>query len=192
MNEQRGATAFRQLFNAAESPTAAPFELRRLLPDEAGAAAPEFAGLIDLWRERRGAAAVPDWSSVEFADFRGWHSALMLSELSEADPDPRFRLIGEDYRMIRDSSLPGQRFSELMPRLFALQFREHFRQIARLGHMGLATGPAAFVGREYLRLRILELPFRHGGEAVARLLHVLLAGAAAERPLRSDPAVSPR
>lgn len=192
MTAQCGATAFGQIFEAAENPTAAPFDLRRLSPGEAAEAEPQFAALLALWQERRGDAAVPDWSSMDFSDFRGWHSALMLSELSEADPDPRFRVIGEDYRAIRDSSLPGQRFSDLMPRLYALQFREHFRQIVVQGRVGLATGPAAFVGREWLRLKILELPFRHGGEAVTRLLHVLVTGPAAGRHAGTGPIASPR
>ncbi|MEX2630215.1 MAG: hypothetical protein WD341_09785 [Tistlia sp.] len=173
--------ALRQLILAAERPDARPFELRRFEAAESAlAAAPHFAFLIDLWRSRRGACALPDWADVEFPDFRGWHSALLLSDLPDETPDPRFRLIGEDYRVLQDSSLPGRRFSDVMPRLYARQFRAHFEAIRDGGLIGLTTGPAAFVGREHLHLSILELPFRAGGTGVQRLLHALRVGASAQ------------
>lgn len=175
----------RHLLDAGEAPDARPFDLRRLDAEEALAAAPDFASLIALWSGRRAGAAVPDWHDMEFADFRGWHSALLVSDITDGEPDPLFRVIGEDYRIVRDSSLPGQRFSELMPRLYERQFREHFRAIRDQGLLGLAVGPAALVGREHVHLRILELPFRRGGDGVRRLLHALsptTRGGSAPRP----------
>ena len=161
------------LFEAAENPNAEPFVLRRFGPEQAAQAAPHLAALIRLWAERRGERALPDWSEMDFADFRGWHAAMVLSDLPADEPDPQFRIVGEDFRMVEYTTDPGQRFSDRTPLLYARQFREHFRQIRETGLIGWSVGPVAFLGREHRRVKVLELPFRNGGPAVSRLVHVM-------------------
>ncbi len=161
-----------RLLSEAENPEAPPFALRRLDPEAAQQAAPEFAPLVELWLRRRGPERVPDWSQVEFSDFRGWHSALLFSGFDGPQPDPLFRIMGEDFRVATTiGSIVGKRMSELLPRLYESQLKAHFQEIRQHGLIGLAVGPAPVVGRKHVRLRILELPFRHGGADVRRLLH---------------------
>jgi hypothetical protein len=110
---------------------------------------------------------------MEFADFRGWHSRLVISDLPADEPDPLYRVIGEDFRVVSYSTEPGQRFSDRTPLLYDRQFREHFREIRDRGLIGWSVGPVAFFGREHVRLNVLELPFRDGGASVARLVHIM-------------------
>ena len=162
------------LLAAIEKPDAEPFVLHRFTVEQALDAVPEeLAGLIRMWDERRGDAAVPDWSDVDFPDFRGWHSRVVISDLPADEPDPHYRVIGEDFRIVTYSTEPGQKFSDRTPLLYERQFRKHFGEIRDRGLIGWSVGPVAFVGREHIRLEILELPFRNGGERVARLVHVL-------------------
>lgn len=161
------------LIEAVENPDTPPFELRRFGPDEAAKAAPHLRPLIELWNSRRGTRPVPDWSDVDFADFRGWHAAIVVSDLVGDEPDPLFRIVGEDYRIADFATTGGQRFSDRTPRLYERQFREHFGAIRDSGLIGWAVGSAAIVGREHVRLKILELPFTNGGQRVSRLVHVM-------------------
>lgn len=163
----------RALLEAVENPDAEPFVLRRLTAPEAIAAAPHLAALIRLWDERRAGALAPDWSAMEFADFRGWHASMVVSDIPADEPDPVYRVIGEDFRIVSYSTEPGQRFSDRTPLLYERQFREHFREIRDQGLIGWSIGPVAFVGREHLRMKVLELPFRNGGERVSRLAHLM-------------------
>lgn len=163
-----------------ERPDAAPFRVHLLDPERAAQSAPAFAGIVALWRERQQGAAVPDWNDFEFADFRGWHAAMLVSDLPDEEPDPLFRIIGEDWRIVPLTGFAGRRFSEVMPQLYQRQMREHFRQIRERGLIGWSVGPAVQINREHLRLQVLELPFRRGGPRVERFAHVLRNGAAAQ------------
>ena len=173
MLSARDSRTAEALLQAAENPDAKPFVLRRFGPEQAALEAPHLAPLIRLWAERRGQQGVPDWSEMDFADFRGWHAAMVVSDLPPDEPDPQFRIVGEDLRIVDYTTDPGQRFSDRTPRLYARQFREHFRQIRETGLIGWSVGPVAFLGREHRRVKVLELPFRNGGPAVSRLVHVM-------------------
>jgi len=157
---------------AVEDPAAPPLTLQRFLPEEARGALPEFADLIDLWMARRGGAAVPDWHDMDFADFRGWHAYMMLSRFEGPEPDPLFRLAGEKVAELLQFTTQNRRVSDLAPRLYEMQFRDHFRQIREKGLIGLSSGKLPAKGRGHVTLRIVELPFRDGGDSVERLLHV--------------------
>lgn len=161
-----------------ENPNAPPFDLVRLMPDAALAAAPEFRALIELWLTKcpegavNGIASIPDWSDFDFADFRGWHADMVLSIFPDPDePDPEFRIAGETYSQIVDGPVKGTRFSDSWPRLYGVQFRRHFQAIRDTGLVGLAEGRHATMGRGHITLRVLELPCRDGGTVVARLIH---------------------
>jgi len=161
------------IFGGDEDPNAEPMDLQCFSAEEARAALPDFADLIDLWLARRGSAAVPDWSAVDFADFRGWHDSIVLGVFESDEPDPTLRLAGQTYIDVTQQNPTGRRMSELAPRMFDLYFREHFRQIRDHGLIGLASGRQPLKGRSHVMLRILELPFRDGGAEVRRTVHVL-------------------
>lgn len=163
----------RALLEAAENPDAPLFELQRLRPEQAIAAAPHLRSLVELWDARRGDRAVPDRADIDFADFRGWHSAIVVSDLEGEEPDPLFRIVGEDYRIVDYGTTGGQRFSDRTPRLYEQQFRQRFAEIRDSGLIGWSVGAAAIVGREHVRLKVLELPFTNGGPQVSRLVHVM-------------------
>lgn len=162
-----------EIFGGDEDPNAEPMDLQCFTAEEAREALPEFADLIDLWIERRGTAAVPDWADMDFADFVGWHDSIVLGVFEDDEPDPVFRLAGQTYLDVTAQNPTGRRLSELAPRMFDLYFREHFRQIRDQGLIGLASGQQPIKERTHVMLRILELPFRDGGEKVARTVHVL-------------------
>jgi len=153
-------------------------DLRCFAPAAAFAALPEFGALIRLWLQRRGPAEVPDWSDVDFVDFRGWHAFLLLGRFDGNEPDPTLRMAGEGYIEMTKQNPRGWRISELVPRLYDLQFRDHFRRIRNDGAIGLTSGKVPLKGRGHVSLRILELPFRDGGSGVRRTLHALIKGTA--------------
>ncbi|SMF19294.1 hypothetical protein SAMN06265365_1038 [Tistlia consotensis] len=173
MNTAPDDSFMRGLLEAIENPDAEPFVLRRFGPEEAMRAAPHLAGVIRIWDERRGGRPTPDWADMEFADFRGWHPALVVSDLPAGEPDPIYRIVGEDFRIVSYTTKPGQRFSDRTPLLYERQFREHFGLVRDTGLIGWSVGPAALVGREHVRLRVMELPFTNGGQAVSRLAHIM-------------------
>ena len=162
---------------AVEAPAAPPLTAQRFRPEEARAALPEFAEVIDLWLERRGDAAVPDWGAMDFADFVGWHAQMMVSRFESEEPDPVFRLVGEKVAEVFQFSAQNRSVSELAPHFYELQFRDHFREIREQGLVGLTSGKLPAKGRGHASLRILELPFRDGGATVERLVHVLAKSA---------------
>lgn len=162
-----------EAFASAEDPNAEPFDLRRFSAEEAMDAVPDLAALIRLWAERRGDALAPDWGDMDFADFRGWHSSICLGQFPDDEPDPLIRLMGQDFVDLALQEMKGTRFGAIYPRLYALQFREHFQAIRDHGLIGLATGKIAKIGRSHVRMRVMELPFRDGGPKVERTVHVL-------------------
>ncbi|MEO3427567.1 PAS domain-containing protein [Pelagibius sp. CAU 1746] len=162
-----------EVLAAVEDSNLPPLTLQRFQPEEESEALSDFAAIVDLWRERRGGAAVPDWNDMDFSDFRGWHAQLMLSKFETDEPDPTFRLAGERVTELLGFPMQNHRFSELAPRFYALQFRDHFREIRNEGLIGLTSGKLPAKGRAHIFLRILELPFRDGGDKVERILHVL-------------------
>lgn len=161
------------IFAAVEDPIAPPLKTWLFQPDEALKQLPEFAEIIDLWLERRGSESLPDWVDMDFADFRGWHAHLMLSKFETEDPDPTFRVVGEEVTVLLQFPTQNRRISDLAPTFYELQFREHFRRIRDEGLFGLTSGELPAKGRGHAVLRILEIPFRDGGTRVERLLHVL-------------------
>lgn len=166
---------WRKLQGMVEQPRAAPYDLRLLSPDEASAAATPFRSLIDLWLSRRGDATVPDWSSFEFADFRGWHEWLGVSVFPGDEPDPCFRILGEGWKSISSFDFTGLCMSEYLPRLYRLQLRAHMSAIRETGCIGLCAGQSALVNREFVHLQIVELPVRRGGERIDGLIHAIEA-----------------
>lgn len=173
MNATADDRFMRALLEAIENPDSEPFVLRRFGPEEARTAAPHLAEVIDNWDRRRGDRPLPDWADAEFTDFRGWHSSLVLSDLPEGDPDPVFRIVGEDFRIVSYTTEAGQRFSDRTPMVYERQFREHFGLIRETGLIGWSVGPVAIVGREHIRLKVMEFPYRNGSERVSRLVHVM-------------------
>ena len=92
-------------------------------------------------------------------------------ETFDPKPDAPSDIRGE-FKSI-PTSVKGVHFSEGWPRLFELQFREHFGAIRQSGFIGLVEGKIAMSARSFLSIRVLELPVRAGGEDVKRLIHVV-------------------
>ncbi|WP_161973656.1 PAS domain-containing protein [Hwanghaeella grinnelliae] len=161
------------LLNQIEEDENAPlFNLRRLPMDKVFEAAPEFSSLIGVWDgKRRGGEALPDWSRFDFVDFRGWHSDIVISCFPDAEPDPLFRISGENFNGLVNSNIAGARFSTYWPRLFGIQFRDHFQTIRDTGNIGLVEGRLAAQSRGFLTVQVIELPCRDGGDGVGRLIH---------------------
>jgi len=159
-----------------ESENPVSLTLRLLTPDEALTAATPFASLIRVWLDRRSDAAPPDWSTFDFADFRGWHSRLMTTVFPDDQPDPEFRIVGDAWRNMSGGNIRGRRFSQCTPRLYATQYHMHFRAIRDTGLVGWSYGRPTIAGREHVRIQIIELPIRHGSPAIGGLIHGLFIG----------------
>lgn len=163
-----------EVFRSLEEDTSSPpMDLQRLTAEEAPAVAQDFAGMIEVWKSKRGASRLPDWSDFDFPDFRGWHSDLVLSVFQNDEPDPYFILSGETFSRVVDFNFKGVFFSDCWPRLYDLQFRDHFRAIRDEGLIGLTEGKVATANRSFHSVRILELPVRDGGEGVKRMIHLV-------------------
>ena len=136
--DSKTATAklFRSLEEDANAP---PMDLKRMTPEEARTAAPDFLAMLDMWSGKRNGAALP----------------------------------GETFTQAIDANVKGVHFSEGWPRLYNLQFREHFGAIRQHGLIGLSEGRIAMSARSFLSIRVLELPVRAGGDDVRRLIHVV-------------------
>jgi len=161
---------FRSLEEDANSP---PMDLMRLTLEEAQVAAADFRGMLDVWAAKRQGARLPDWKDFDFPDFRGWHSDIVLSIFDSEEPDPYFVLSGETFTRAVDFNVKGVHFSDGWPRLFDLQFREHFGAIRAEGLIGITEGKVATSTRSFLSIRVLELPLTDGGDDVKRLIHVV-------------------
>lgn len=157
-----------------ENPKAEPFTLRLIQPEAAVRSLPEFSDLVTLWLDRRTNTWVPDWSSVEFSDFRGWHSALVVSAFEGAEPDPKWRIVGNDYNEMAGVGNTGKRFSDVLPRLYQLQLRDHFAAIREHGLIGLSEGRLSAIDRGHIHVKIMELPFTDGDCRIERLVHAIV------------------
>ncbi len=167
-------TATEEVFRSFEEDVSSPpMDLKRLTLEEALEAAPDFRGMLDVWAGKRQGDQLPDWADFDFPDFRGWHSDIVLSVFNAEEPDPYFVLSGETFTRAIDFNVKGVHFSQGWPRLFDLQFREHFGAIRDTGLIGLTEGKVATSTRNFLSIRVLELPVRDGGDEVQRMIHVV-------------------
>jgi hypothetical protein len=132
-----------------------------------------FRDVLSVWNSRRIGAEPPAWDAFEFSDFRGWHSRMIVSVFADEEPDPVFRIMGEDWRHTSFGNVTGMRFSELLPKLYGSQFRDHLRTIREQALIGHASGQAAQEGRDFLNIQVLELPVSRNGERVGGLLHCI-------------------
>lgn len=158
-----------------EDVTSPPMDLQRLTLEEALEVASDFRGMLDVWAGKRQGDRLPDWADFDFSDFRGWHADIVLSIFDKEEPDPCFVLSGDTFTRIIDYNVKGVHFSEGWPRLFDLQFREHFGVIRETGLIGLTEGKVATSARSFQSIRVLELPVRNGAERVERMIHVVRA-----------------
>ena len=156
-----------------DSSTLGLYALNVLEPEEAVVQLPEFGDLLALWLERRGDAKVPDWGSIDFPDFVGWHSSIVVSAFEGDEPNPRIKISGEFYTEMVGANRTGKRFSETHGELYERQLKDHFRDIRDQKLIGLAEGRLSLPGREHVRFKVVELPFTEGGSRVERLVHAV-------------------
>src|SRR3546814_9475071 len=62
----------------------------------------------------------------------------MTTVFPDDEPDPEFRIVGDAWRNMAGSNIRGRRFSQCTPRLYASQYRMHFRAIRDTGRVGWA------------------------------------------------------
>src|SRR3546814_10055961 len=75
----------------------------------------------------------------------------MTTVFPDDEPDPEFRIVGDAWRNMAGSNIRGRRFSQCTPRLYASQYRMHFRAIRDTGRVGWAYGRPTIAGREHVR-----------------------------------------
>lgn len=132
-----------------------------------------FADILAVWNRRRIDDGPPDWDAFDFADFREWHSRLKISLFPDDRPDPLFRIMGESWRIVAMANLAGLRFSDVRPKLYERQFKDHFKAIRDQEMIGRTKGAIAGLEREFLTIEVLELPVARDGKRVGGLLHCL-------------------
>lgn len=132
-----------------------------------------FSSIVSAWNARRTGDGPPEWDAFDFADFRGWHSHLKVSVFPDDEPDPLFRIMGESWRLVALGNLAGVRFSEMRPKLFRRQLRDHFKAIRDGALIGRTRGKIAGISRDFISIEIMELPVARDGKRVGGLLHCL-------------------
>lgn len=161
-----------------QDPDSGLFLTRRLPLDATLEPNSPFREIHAIWNSRRTDDGPPRWEDFDFTDFRGWHSRLKVSVFPDDQPDPEFRIMGENWRDIAMQNLAGMRFSKMLPRQFEYQFRDHFREIRDKALIGHAFGPVAAIEFGLRKTEVLELPVSRNGEKVGGLLHCLHIDAA--------------
>lgn len=132
-----------------------------------------FATVLTTWNRRRTGAHPPEWTNFDFTDFRGWHSHLKVSVFPDERPDPLFRIMGEAWRSIAMGYLAGKRFSDVRPKIFERQFRDHFKAIRDNALIGRTRSAVSARNRGFTKIEVLELPVGRDGQRVGGLLHCL-------------------
>ncbi len=135
--------------------TARTFPLQQLENAGADPFLQPFAKVIALWQ--RSADHMPLKSDISFRDFAGWHDRMIISDLRE-DGNIRFRLVGTTAEAIFGGLIKADgSFADLPNTLFP-DYASYFRDIAGGGKFGECIGLVPFEGREFLPLRVLDLP----------------------------------
>lgn len=156
-----------------ETEDPAPIDMWLLPLDTEVDPASPFVDILSAWNRRRTGDQPPDWDAFDFADFHGWHSRLKISVFPDDRPDPLFRIMGESWRIVAMANLAGLRFSEVRPKLFQRQLKEHFEAIRDQAMIGRTKGAIAGLEREFITIEVLELPVARDGKRVGGLLHCL-------------------
>ncbi|WP_286829615.1 MULTISPECIES: hypothetical protein [Kordiimonas] len=135
--------------------TANTFPLQRLDGAEDDPFLKPFAKVTRLWQRSDG--YLPLKSDISFRDFGGWHDRMIISDLRE-DGNIRFRLVGTTAEAIFGNLIKaGGSFADLPNTLFP-HYASYFARIADGGTFGECIGLVPFEGREFLPLRVLDLP----------------------------------
>ncbi|MDF1791312.1 MAG: hypothetical protein P1U88_05340 [Thalassobaculaceae bacterium] len=132
-----------------------------------------FTDILATWNRPRRGTDLPLWSDFDFIDFKGWHSRIKVSVFPDDGPDPKFRIMGESWRIVTLGNVAGFRFSEIRPRLYHHQLREHFAALREQRMIGLTSGSIAGVARDFMSIDVLELPYTLDRQTVGGLIHCL-------------------
>ncbi len=120
-----------------------------------------YAKVIALWQ--RSAGHMPRKGDIAFRDFSGWHDRMIISDLCE-DGNIHFRLVGTTAETIFGGLIKADgSFADLPNTLFP-DYASYFRDIAGGGKFGECIGLVPFEGREFLPLRVLDLPVSDGAD----------------------------
>ncbi|MCJ9428137.1 hypothetical protein K6118_03530 [Kordiimonas sp. A6E486] len=119
---------------------------------------PIFSEVIDLFAFRRRKAPVPQKTSFNFRDLRGWHARFSLTKFNDDYSDGQIRILGEDYKMLFGGALKqGMSMSdtdnEKLPGLV-----QYFGQLLTRPAIGYFTGSLPEMGREHVKADILDFP----------------------------------
>ncbi|NVJ98194.1 MAG: hypothetical protein HWE25_08580 [Alphaproteobacteria bacterium] len=132
-----------------------------------------YAPIASLWSSFPG--KMPIRQSIGFRALKGWHDRLIISDLAP-DGNISFRLVGNEAGHIFGGLVqPGGRFADLPNTLFN-QFPRYFSAIATGGCYGACTGVVPFQSREFLPIRVLDLPALDQKGNIAFLFSFFLSG----------------
>eukprot|EP00752_Nemacystus_decipiens_P000442 g442.t1 len=148
---------------------------RYLEPDVDPASIPEFEGLIRIWQGKRGDRRAPAWSDFDFYDFVGWHGQFSVYDVRYDPFDYTTRLSGTQQDALLGRTMTGLTradFNEYYLRDSEIDAFSEF--ICRNLYISYLDGPLNVKGREFKRVRYLELPLSDDGVRAQNTIESIL------------------
>lgn len=136
----------------------------------------EFKPIIKLYRDKLtngDGFKLPTWKSFKFADFKGWHHHIALSEVDEENYMPRFRIMPTGIVDILNRDLTGQTLDTIMENTTRKKIQTHIKNLMQGPYIGLTTGRMSKQNDEMVFFASLYLPLTILGEKVEQFIHVI-------------------
>ncbi|WP_374764180.1 PAS domain-containing protein [Yunchengibacter salinarum] len=140
------------------SPVGTSLAVRRFFPEESHGLPGAFQPVLAWWKHLRGDRQMPYREDMRFRDLRGWHSSVLLSEVTECATDCTCRLAGEDVRTAFCGRIrPGTRYSSL-DFLPDETRKDHIAALVEDGVLGHGVGQVTMGEGRTVPLDVLDLP----------------------------------
>lgn len=144
-------------------------------PDVDAAEIGPFESLVRIWQSKRDGRRVPAWRDFDFYDFKGWHGKLTVYDVRYDPFDFTTRLSGTEIDQMFGRTLTGlerKDFNAFYLRDSAMDAYSEF--ICRGLYIAYAEGPLNMVGKEFQRVRYLELPLSDDGVRAQHTIEAIL------------------
>jgi len=125
-----------------------------------------FSGLVDLWRQKSGAARYPAWRDFEFGDFSDWWGRLSLCDIHTQPFDIEFVLWGTALTEWWGIDYTRKKMSETYEnrvRNWEKFEGPYFRYLTGMGGIGVVKGDLRVLGRGFVSIQGIDLPLIRDG-----------------------------
>ena len=137
-----------------------------------------FEPIIKIYRSKLNDNGIklPTWRSFNFADFKGWHHHIALSEVDEENYMPRFRIMPTGIVKILDRDLTGGTLDTMTQNATREEIQTQIKELMNGPYFGLSKGNMPLTDGTSTFLRSLYLPLTLGGEKVEQFIHAISLG----------------